>query len=142
MFSCASVSLSDRAGTPTHSKYCTHSKAGGLLNYSVGGSKSAISSAHPIGDNSMVVNHPDQERASYLLNGLRNGFCIGYNYNSNTCQPCRQNMYSAALHPHVVEEYLSKECSTGKIVSPRPLQEFPFVQISPFGVIPKSTPGN
>ena len=88
-----------------------------------------------------LVSHPDQERASYLLNGLRNGFRIGYNYKDNTCQPRRQNMSSAALNPQVVEEYLSKECSTGRIVGPLPRQEFPFVQISPFGVIPKSTPG-
>ena len=87
-----------------------------------------------------LVSHPDQERA-YLLNGLRNGFRIGYNYKDNTCQPRRQNMSSAALHPQVIEEYLSKECSTGRIVGPIPPQEFPFVQISSFGVIPKSTPG-
>ena len=53
----------------------------------------------------------------------------------------RKNMASAALHPQVVEEYLSKEWSAGRIVGPLPLQEFSFVQISPFGVIPKSTPG-
>ena len=88
-----------------------------------------------------LVSHPDQERASYLLNGLRNGFRIGYNYKDNTCQPRRKNMPSADLHHQIVEEYLSKECSTGKIVGPLPLQEFPFVQISPFGVIPKFTPG-
>ena len=88
-----------------------------------------------------LVSHPDQERASYLLNGLRNGFRIGYNYKENTCRPCGKNMVSAALHPQVVEDYLSKECSAGRIVGPLPLQEFSFVQISPFGVIPKSTPG-
>lgn len=58
-----------------------------------------------------LVSHPDQERASYLLNGLRNGFRIGYNYKENTCRPYVKNMASAALHPQVVEEYLSKECS-------------------------------
>ena len=46
-----------------------------------------------------------------------------------------------ALHSQVVEEYLTKECSAGRIVGPLPLQKFSFVQISPFEVIPKSTPG-
>ena len=78
-----------------------------------------------------LVSHPDQERASYLLNSLRNGFHIGYNYKENTCRPCGKNMASEALHPQVVEEYLSKECSAGRIVGPLPLQQFSFVQISP-----------
>ena len=56
-----------------------------------------------------LVSHPDQERVLYLLNDLRNGFCIGYNYKDNTCQPRRKNMPSAELHTQIVEEYLSKK---------------------------------
>ena len=68
MVSCPSFSLSDRAGTPTHSKYRTHSKAGGLLNYSVEGSKHAISSAHPIGDSGMGerAGQPSRQRESII----------------------------------------------------------------------------
>ncbi len=49
-------------------------------------------------------------------------------------------MASASLHSQVVEEYL-KECSAGRVVGPLSLRDFPYVQVSPFGVIPKSTPG-
>ena len=110
------------------------------MKYPMGGAKHAIPSTHPTGDRGMGEGASQQPRPREGIISLRNGFCIGYNYKENTCWPCGKNMASAALHPQVVEEYLSKECSAGRIVGPLPLQEFSFVQISPFGVIPKSTP--
>ncbi len=88
-----------------------------------------------------LATHPDRDRVSYLLNGLRNGFRIGYNYRHNSCRSRARNMASASMHSQVVEEYLRKECSAGRVVGPLSLRDFPSVQVSPFGVTPKSTPG-
>ena len=50
-------------------------------------------------------------------------------------------MPSAMEHAAVVDEYLGKECSEGRMVGPFDPKEWPNVHVSPFGVIPKSTPG-
>ena len=49
-------------------------------------------------------------------------------------------MKSAMKHSDVIQDYLAKECLEGRIVDPLPLDSFPQVQISRFGVIPKSSP--
>ena len=50
-------------------------------------------------------------------------------------------MKSAMEHSDVIQDYLTKECSEGRIVGPLSLDSFPQVQVSCFGVIPKSSPG-
>lgn len=50
-------------------------------------------------------------------------------------------MPSAMEHAAVVDEYLGKECSEGRMVGPLDPKEWPNVHVSPFGVIPKSTAG-
>ena len=50
-------------------------------------------------------------------------------------------MKSAMDNPQVVTQYLESECRAGRVVGPLSIEEFPFVHISRFGVIPKSTPG-
>ena len=41
-------------------------------------------------------------------------------------------------YPQVVEEYLAEELEEGRVVGQLDLQKYPQVQVSPFGVIPKS----
>ena len=102
MVSCPSVQPNDRAGNPAYSKYCTLTKAGRLLSttsWVVPGRLSQVHTPLMIGAwEKELASHPDQERVSYLLNGLRNGFRIGYNYKDNTCQPrrktCLQQTYT------------------------------------------------
>ena len=50
-------------------------------------------------------------------------------------------MKSATESTDVVEEYLFTEQAAGRVVGPLAPENVPFVQISPFGVIPKSEPG-
>ena len=50
-------------------------------------------------------------------------------------------MKSATESADVVEEYLFTEQAAGRVVGPLAPENVPFVQISPFGVIPKSEPG-
>lgn len=84
-----------------------------------------------------LLSHPDAAFRDYVMSGITQGFRIGFNHR----QPLRSssnNMRSALDNPHVVQQYLEKECSLGHIVGPLPLHAIPSTHISPFGVIPKS----
>jgi len=85
--------------------------------------------------------HPDGEFVRFVLRGIVGGFRIGFNYQRFSCKPARSNMKSAAENSEVVEEYLFTEQSAGRVIGPLAPETVPFVQISPFGVIPKSEPG-
>ena len=50
-------------------------------------------------------------------------------------------MLSTSEHPQVVRDYLALECAAGRVLGPLPVEEFPQVQLSPLGVIPKKSPG-
>ena len=50
-------------------------------------------------------------------------------------------MLSAVQKPEVVREYLVKECVEGRVMGPLEPTQFPRVQISRFGVIPKGSSG-
>ena len=80
--------------------------------------------------------HPDEGLSAFLLRGLEKGFRIGY------AQECRRvssahNMISCLEHPEVVQAYIDKECSLGRLLGPFPPSSIPHLHVSPFGVIPK-----
>ena len=83
-----------------------------------------------------LENHPDKEFAQYLLQGISQGFRIGFNY-PRECQSAKSNMKSAKENPLVIDEYLVKECSLGLILGPLNPSTLSGVHISRFGVIPK-----
>ena len=80
----------------------------------------------------MVKDHPDRQFVQYLLEGLTNGFHIGFGPQQQ-CTPCKVNMHSATENPQPAEEYLTAE----RIVGPFPPDQLEGAQISRFGVIPK-----
>ena len=80
--------------------------------------------------------HPDREFAEYILHGLEHGFRVGFNY-SHELSPAKCNMASAMEHSEVVEQYLRKECSAGRILGPLRREEVPGLHVSRIGVIPK-----
>ena len=41
----------------------------------------------------------------------------------------------------VICDYLAEECAAGRVIGLLQPDDFPFVQVSPFVVIPKKTPG-
>ena len=86
-----------------------------------------------------LASHPDQEFARYVSSGIQEGFSIGYDYCQHCSRSSKRNMKSAL--EQVVESYLGAECEAKRLVSPLKSGEFPQVQTSPFGVIPKSEPG-
>jgi hypothetical protein len=51
------------------------------------------------------------------------------------------NPTSAREHPEVIREYLTKECSEGRVLGPLDPDQFPYVHTSRFGVIPKGSAG-
>lgn len=85
--------------------------------------------------------HPDQGLADYIVQGLQEGFRIGFEYASHTCKKVTRNMGSALGKPEVVRDYLAKECALGRVVGPLDPNAYPEVQVNRFGVIPKGTTG-
>ena len=81
--------------------------------------------------------HPDTGFKDYIIEGLKQGFRIGFDYLHQTCVAAKDNLPSVAIHPRVVQEYLDKECRAGRVVGPLPKGSIPGLQVSPFGVIPK-----
>ena len=68
------------------------------------------------------------------------GFHIRFDYAKATCKPATSNMLSARTNAGVVQAYLHKELALGPIVGPIPPSLTPkSTQISPIGVIPKSS---
>ena len=84
----------------------------------------------------LLQNHPDSCYVDYLLQGIQNGFHIGFD-RSRVLRSAKSNMKSAKDHPEVVQDYLQAECTEGRVLGPLNPLEWPYVHISKFGVIPK-----
>ena len=82
-----------------------------------------------------LASHPDKTFADYIINGISEGFRIGFN-RAHTLKATKANMKSAREHPEIIGDYLSKELSKGRTIELHPLDITP-TQISKFGVIPK-----
>ena len=81
-----------------------------------------------------LASHPDQNFRQYIVDRIRYGFRIGFEYRQAACRKSQGTT-------QVVRDYLAEECSEGRILGPLNPASFPFVHTSCFGVIPKSTPG-
>ena len=83
--------------------------------------------------------HPDRAFARYLLRGINEGFRIGFD-RACPLQSTHCNMLSARQYPDVVQAYLDKERSAGRMLgpfTPDDLRNLPRLQVNRFGVIPK-----
>ncbi|XP_065908270.1 uncharacterized protein [Dysidea avara] len=80
--------------------------------------------------------HPHQDLVQYFLQSITTGFRLGSD--GSATQSAKRNLQSAADYPAIVDEYLHKELSLGRISGPYPPSTFPGVQINRFGVIPKN----
>ena len=91
---------------------------------------------------SMLAGHPDRNYVEFILNGIRDGFRIGFSRTMGGELPlasARKNMKSAEEHHQVVTNYLEAERRRGVILGPFSREEVPGVHLSRFRVIPKST---
>ena len=83
-----------------------------------------------------LANHPDRQFARYIVNGLRDGFRIGFQHDKAHCRPATTNMQSAFRYPEPVVTYLESEQLADRIVGP--FDSSLNIQVNRFGVIPKS----
>ena len=81
--------------------------------------------------------HPDQAYVSYLLQGLREGFRIGYHYGSSTCRSASTNMQSATVRPEVISSFLEVELRAGRVLGPVEHELARVMQVNRFGLVPK-----
>ena len=84
-----------------------------------------------------LSNHPDRGFVQYILDGMHNGFRIGFDYTACTTAAVKSNMLSAIQHAATVNEYLQRECLEGRMLGPLSPAQAPWTQVSRFGVIPK-----
>ena len=81
--------------------------------------------------------HQDRAFVRYIIDGLSNGFRIGFNRTTHL-QSASSNMGSVQLHPHIITDYIHKELSRGRMLGPFPPSfSAPELHINHFGVIPK-----
>ena len=53
--------------------------------------------------------HPDRDFVEFVMNGIVQGFRIGFDYHTHKCQPAKQNIISAKKNPLIVAEYLGRQ---------------------------------
>ena len=81
--------------------------------------------------------HPDRAFAQYVVQGLVEGFRIGFN-RTHLLKSAKRNMISASEHPDVILKYLKTEEEAGRVLGPfEPNELGPPAHISPIGIIPK-----
>ena len=86
-----------------------------------------------------LCNHPDRAAVSYVLDGLKHGFRIGFTPSSCVLKSSwMKNMRSAILQPSVIDDYLRTEIVHGRIAGPFSTSPFPYLHISRYRVIPKN----
>ena len=90
----------------------------------------------------MLRSYPHRAMAHFFLQGIINGFRIGFNPHTSSLKSATRNMQSALINPKVVEEYLAKERQAGRVIGPFPPSLTPAIHVSRFGVIPKSNQPN
>lgn len=88
-----------------------------------------------------LMTHPDRDFANLVVTGIKEGFCVRYDYSSHTCKKSPKNMQSAREGRAAINKYLAQECAEGRILGPFNEQSLPQLQLSHLGVVPKHTPG-
>ena len=56
-----------------------------------------------------LCGHPDRDLVHFFLQGISEGFRVGFNYQNTVLKPARKNLACAISHPKVVDEYLKTE---------------------------------
>ena len=84
-----------------------------------------------------LTSHPDRRKVDYVLNGLRFGFHLGFQPHLCKLKSAASNCPSANEHPAVIDEYLKKEVSLGRVFGPTHAPPLQNLHVSRFGVIPK-----
>ena len=86
-------------------------------------------------------NHPEKVFVSYIVQGIRFGFRVGFRFGSVACHAATRNMPSASQCERKVSEFLASKCAAGRVLGPFDHSLLPMVHINRLGEVPKSTPG-
>jgi len=89
----------------------------------------------------MLGSHPNKHLVQFMLEGICNGFRIGFTKPPSSLKSARCNLEGAQEHPDIVTDYLSTEILLGQVAGPFLPRAVPAVHISHFGVIPKGQTG-
>ena len=84
----------------------------------------------------LLQGHPNRYHVNYILDGLRNGFDIGYLGTSIATQP--KNLRSAQRFYALLKEAVVKEVQRGHTAGPFSSPPFPITHCSPIGAVEKS----
>ena len=91
----------------------------------------------------LLRSHPDQEFVSFIVNGLADGFHVGFSPGSPLAPSSTRNHPSSRANCQIISSYIREEVSLGRMVGPIP-EDVALswgVHCSPIGLIPKSQPG-
>ena len=80
--------------------------------------------------------HPNPDKVAYVVQGLRDGFHLGFNY-STSLKSATRNMASALLNPQVIDNCLQLDVETGRVAGPFSQPPLPILHVIRFGVFPK-----
>ena len=86
--------------------------------------------------------HPDLNFVSYVLNGIRLGFRIGYLHQQNTGIVIANHLSTALEKPQVIDNHLEKEIGLGRMAGPFSTPPYDRMQASGLGVVPKKDGGS
>ena len=64
-----------------------------------------------------LVGHPDQQTVTYVLNGLQDGFRLGFQ-RPHKLKSAKKNKGSAFCHPKVIDGYLANEVAHCRVSGP------------------------
>ena len=83
-----------------------------------------------------LLPHPDRAYASYVVQGLRGGFRVGFQWGA-PLKSARNNMPSTRLRPEVITEHIAKEVGKGRMIGPLPPSLKHVLHVNRIGLIPK-----
>ena len=83
----------------------------------------------------LLESHPNKFLVDYIIDGLRNGFDIGFTGEFSPTSP--KNLKSADQNKTLIQAAIDKEVSRGHTAGPFPSPPFPQTHCSPIGSAPK-----
>ena len=97
-----------------------------------------VTPLQPIAWREYLAMYPDQNLTTFFINGITQGFRIGFDYTLVSLKSSRRNLESAQSHIAVVDDYLKTEIALARVAGPFSPKAVGQGQISRFGVIPKN----
>ena len=85
-----------------------------------------------------LADHPNRPLVDFFINGIVEGFRIGFRQQQRQLQSAKRNLNCALQHPDTVKSYLNEEVSVSRVAGPFPRSLVPHAHVSKFGVIPKN----